>query len=181
MSPLLGDRAGKGRPILGRTRRVVLYAAVTLAFLLFQTSAVYALGLDSFRPDLVLVLVVYLGLKEHSIGGALGAFLIGYLLDTFSGSPVGTNALAMSIVFLFCYLASRRLWTDSVVSATLVVFLGCVLKSSVLAAVLGWGSAGGGRWMLARPVLTDWLAVMVLAPVLFELIDRVKRRLGTTE
>lgn len=181
MSPLLGDRAGTGRPILGRTWQVVLYAALTLAFLLFQTSAVYALGLDSFRPDLLLVLVVYLGLKEHCVGAALAAFLIGYLLDTFSGSPVGTNALAMSIVFLFCYLASRRLWTDSVVSATLVVFLGCVLKSLVVTAVFGWGSAAAGPWRLPGPMLTDWLSVTVLAPVLFELIDRLKRRLGATE
>ena len=36
-------------------------------------------------PDLVLVLCVYLGLHEHSIAGALGAFLLGYFLDSFSG------------------------------------------------------------------------------------------------
>jgi len=31
-------------------------------------------------PDLILVLTVYLGLRHHGVGGAMGAFLFGYFL-----------------------------------------------------------------------------------------------------
>jgi len=44
--------------------------------------------------DLVLVLAVYLGVRHHGAGGAFGAFLLGYFLDTFSGTLLGVHAFA---------------------------------------------------------------------------------------
>jgi hypothetical protein len=44
--------------------------------LLLQTTVLHGLTGGRIIPDLILILCVYLGLHEHNIGGATGAFLL---------------------------------------------------------------------------------------------------------
>src|SRR5439155_1738837 len=72
--------------------------------------------------DLVVILCVYLALHEQSVAGALGAFLLGYFADNFSGDVIGLHAFAMSLIFLLVYLLARQLWMDNIVANVTVVF-----------------------------------------------------------
>src|SRR5206468_5787209 len=94
-------------------RAGAVYAFTGALALLLQTTVLHTLTAGRVIPDLALVLCVYLGLHEHSVAGATGAFLLGYLLDSFSGSLVGLNAFAMTSVYTLVYLISRRLWMDN--------------------------------------------------------------------
>ncbi|TMA79674.1 MAG: rod shape-determining protein MreD, partial [Deltaproteobacteria bacterium] len=89
-------------------RAGAVYAFTGALALLLQTTVLHTLTAGRVIPDLALVLCVYLGLHEHSVAGATGAFLLGYLLDSFSGSLVGLNAFAMTSVYTLVYLISRR-------------------------------------------------------------------------
>jgi rod shape-determining protein MreD len=130
-------------------------------------------------PDLVLILCVYLGLYQHDVGGVSGAFLLGYLLDSFSGSLVGLNAFAMTTVYLVVYLMSRRLWMDNALSAVAMVFLGIFLKgiaiTVVLAAYLSIHrvSLQAGQALLAEAVLAA-----ALTPGVFAVLRRARRMVG---
>src|SRR2546427_13030091 len=86
-------------------------------------------------PDLILVLTVYLGLRHHGLGGALGALLFGYFVDTFSGTVLGANAFALTAVYAGAGLVARNLWVGGGVPAPAMVFLG--------APGVGAGAAGG--------------------------------------
>lgn len=104
---------------------VVLAAAIGLVL---QSTALHAIPGGAAVPDVLLILCVYLGLRRHSVGGAVGAFVLGYVQDSFSGTAVGLNAAAMCLVYLTIYLTSRRLWVDNLVSRVVVVFLAAVIK-----------------------------------------------------
>ena len=103
--------------------------------LLVQTTLFHALPFGSHpSPDILVVVCVFLGLHRHTVGGALGAFILGYLQDTVAGNAIGLNAFGMVVVYLLVYLTCRRLWVDNVVSkVVLVVLASCVKAVAVLA------------------------------------------------
>ena len=116
---------------------VVLAAAIGLVL---QSTALHAIPGGAAVPDVLLILCVYLGLRRHSVGGAVGAFVLGYVQDSFSGTAVGLNAAAMCLVYLTIYLTSRRLWVDNLVSRVVVVFLAAVIKIVAVTVLIGRAS-----------------------------------------
>jgi rod shape-determining protein MreD len=125
-------------------------------------------------PDLVLVLCVYLGLFHHNLGGAVGAFLLGYILDTFSGAYPGLNAFAMTFVFLLVYLLSRRLWIEHGLSAIVLVFVAAVMKAlTIVGLVLVF--SGGLRAATIRDDILGGALAAVATPLVFGALDGGKR------
>jgi rod shape-determining protein MreD len=116
--------------------RMVMVAVLAAVGLVLQSTALHVLTGGAAVPDIPLVLCVYLGLHQHSIGGALGAFVLGYVQDSFSGTVIGLNAFGMCLVFLLVYLTSRRLWVDNLVSKVVVVFLATVVKTAAVTVLI---------------------------------------------
>ncbi len=145
-------------------RAVVVIGLVACVGLLLQSTLLHDLAPIAIVPDILLVLCVYLGLNHHSIGGALGTFLLGYFQDSASGSPTGLNACGMLIVFVIVYLTCRRLWVDNVVSKLVLVFLASLVKTTtvivLLALVVSSGSAVSSipAHVLAQSALTSLVA-----------------------
>jgi rod shape-determining protein MreD len=137
---------------------------------LLQTTVTPHLPLLS---DLLLILCVYLGLYHRSVGGAAGAFFLGYGLDSCSGAPVGMNAFAMSLVFAAVSATSRRLWLTNPISVLCMVLLGVVLKTGAFLLLSDFGP-----WtpvlppVVARYMMWDAAVAMVLTPVVFTLLYR---------
>ena len=73
-------------------RSFVALGGAGLAAMVVQTTVFPSVPRLPVVPDLILVLTVYLGLRHRGVGGALGAFLFGYFVDTFSGTVLGANA-----------------------------------------------------------------------------------------
>jgi rod shape-determining protein MreD len=113
-------------------RRVVLLVLAAAIAVTVQTTLAHRIPFLPGGPDLILVLAVYLGLHFHSAGGALGAFLLGYLLDTASGVAPGLFCLTMTLVFGVVYLLSQRLWMENPVSNVAAVALGEAIKITVV-------------------------------------------------
>jgi rod shape-determining protein MreD len=146
-------------------RAGVLFSFFAIAALLLQTTVLPRAATGGPTPDLLLIMCVYLGLHQHTVGGAVGAFFLGYLQDAFSGPVVGLNAFGMCLVFTTVYLTSRRLWVDNAISKVVVVFLASVLKAAavlVLAALFGL-SAGVARYLFVEAVLAAILSPPVFA------------------
>src|SRR4029077_14975840 len=109
-------------------RPAILFTIVAVVALLLQTTVLPLASIGRATPDLLLIMCVYLGLHQHSVAGALGAFVLGDLQDIFSGSVAGLNAFAMCVVFAIVYLTSRRLWVDNAISKIVLVFLASIIK-----------------------------------------------------
>ena len=117
-------------------RTVVLIGLVAGFGVLLQTTVLHVLPFQQTAPDILLVLSVYLALHYHTVGGVVGAFLLGYLEDSVSGSATGLNAFAMVTVFLLVYLTCRRFWLDNIISRVAVVFLASLVKVAAVMALL---------------------------------------------
>jgi len=88
-------------------------ALSVVAALLFQAS-VLPLYLDPhFRPDLLLVITVFVALRGSFQSGTPLAWLLGLLKDVYSGLYLGLNAFTFLIIFLVIKSVSDRLYAES--------------------------------------------------------------------
>jgi rod shape-determining protein MreD len=137
---------------------------------LLQTTILHHLP---FIPDLLLILCVYLGIYHRSVGGAAGAFFLGYGLDTCSGAPVGMNAFAMSLVFAVVASMARCLWLSNPLSVLFMVLLAVAIKTSAFLCLGEFGQlASLLRPMMAQYVMWDAAIALLLTPLVFTLLYR---------
>lgn len=140
---------------------------------LLQTTLFHVLPLHlRLSPDVLLVIVVFLGLHRHTVGAVLTAFVLGYVQDAVSGGAVGLNAFGMVAVYVLVYLTCRRLWVDNVLSKVVLVFLASSVKAVAVLAVSAVFGAAGGAWAATLGgVLLNAGAAAVLAPPVFAMLD----------
>ncbi|GIW44180.1 MAG: hypothetical protein KatS3mg077_1462 [Candidatus Binatia bacterium] len=153
-------------------RRATLFVAFAVFALVVQTTLVPLLTGARFTIELVVMYVVYLGMRQHTAWAVVAAFLLGYLVDTISGTLYGLNAFAMTVVYMAVYWTSRHLWMDNVVSQVFVVALAEALKQIVVGAVLAlaWGMENGSR-LLEIGVWTT-VATALVSPAIFAVLER---------
>ncbi len=95
-------------------KRALFFLIVIIFSIVIQTSVlpVYIDGL--FKPDLLLILMVFISLRYQNVpGGALIAWLLGLLKDLFSGLYTGLNAFAFLAIYLVIKHIADRLYTES--------------------------------------------------------------------
>ncbi len=141
------------------TALFVIFAAVVL-----QTSVLPVHVATPFKPDLLLVAMVYIALRSSLGAGALTAWSLGLLKDVFSGLYLGLNAFTFLIIFLVIKSISDRLYAESgelfvvtVGAATLV----CVTLDLILLVMLT--SSPGIVYSMAADFLPHLLATAFAA------------------
>ncbi len=99
----------------------MLFSGLVLASIVIQASLLPVFIRPSFKPDLLLVIMVFIALRGSFRAGALLAWLLGMLGDVFSGLYLGLNAAAFLISFLVIKSVSDRLYADSAILFVLTV------------------------------------------------------------
>lgn len=158
---------------------LVLIGVAAVIGLLLQTTFFHLVPFAALMPDLILILCVYLGLHQHSVGGTTGAFLLGYFMDNFAGNTVGLHAFAMSLIFVLVYLISRRLWMDNWIANIAVVFAASMLKTLTVAVLLVLYLSESYPWrQLLSTIWVDAILAAFFAPFVFALLDGGRRASG---
>ncbi|HEX9024809.1 MAG TPA: rod shape-determining protein MreD [Geobacteraceae bacterium] len=103
------------------------FILIVVVALLLQVTVLPSYLADPFKPNLLIIIVVYLGLRGGTLGGVL-AFLLGILHDSFSGVYLGLNGFSYLCIYLFLNITADRLYTDSRYLMVLVVFLATVVN-----------------------------------------------------
>src|SRR5689334_4568854 len=156
---------------------VALAGAAMIAMLLQTTIGSAVAPFTEIVPNLVLVLAVYLGLRYHGVGGVVGAFFLGYMLDTFSGTLLGVHAAACTAAYVVAYLIARTLWTEDGVPAMMVVFLAAVVHTVVAHGVVVLVDRAWPGWLIVlRHGLVQAVFATTLTPWVFRFL-RWERRL----
>ncbi|MDP2972259.1 MAG: rod shape-determining protein MreD, partial [Deltaproteobacteria bacterium] len=73
-------------------KRIFFPLILGILFLIVQTTWFTFLPIRRIRPDIVLILTLYLGLSSPPISGGILVFFLGYLMDLFSGNGFGLYA-----------------------------------------------------------------------------------------
>ncbi|MBW6509387.1 MAG: rod shape-determining protein MreD [Desulfuromonadales bacterium] len=93
--------------------RCLLYLVAAGVFLLLQ-STFSPLFLEArWRPNLMLILVVLLALRERPVPAMLTVMLLGAFLDSMSGTTIGLHVAACLVVFILIRLLADKLNVES--------------------------------------------------------------------
>lgn len=160
-------------------RRAFAIAVASVVAMLLQTTVFPVLVPAGLAPNLLLVLVVYLGLRQFGAWGALGSFLLGYFLDTFSGTLLGLHAFAFTAVYLGVHHVARLLWTEGGLPAVLIVFAAACAHAILVLVVTALAGGGGAVWAQAvRYGILEATVAAAVTPVVFGFVSWEQRVLG---
>lgn len=137
--------------------------------MVIQVSLLPVFVRSPFKPDLLLVIMVFISLRVSVEVGAPLAWLLGMLNDVFSGLYLGLNAATFLISFLIIKSMSDRLYADSAILFVLAVagvtLVGFTLN--LLLMVMFTGSPGIAYSMLSdifpRLLVNAFIASIVTA------------------
>jgi rod shape-determining protein MreD len=133
-----------------------------LASVLLQMTLLPRYLLDPFQPNLILIMVVYLGLKlPHRFAG-LAAFGLGILQDSFSGIYLGLHAFSYLCIYTLLSEVADRLYTDNRALFVLVVFLATLFGALLNLLMLLIFSVSKGVYASLLPALIPQALVNAL-------------------
>ncbi|GAM08169.1 rod shape-determining protein MreD [Geobacter sp. OR-1] len=159
---------------------IVRTAIAFFVAFVFQITIFPAVLADPFKPNLLLVAVVWIGLTVSSLWGAALVYLFGLIQDTVSGLYLGLNGISYLITFIVLHNIAHRLYADSRYLMTLSVFittLACGITQLILLAL--FSSAGGIIGTLLYSLIPQGLVNALAASLCFSLIGKQdKEELG---
>jgi len=87
------------------------YIAVIILLVAVQKTLIWLIALSNYNiaPDLVILMVIYVGIARGHIEGSIIGFLSGLMIDMLSGSFLGLSALSYTIAgFIAGYFCIRE-------------------------------------------------------------------------
>ncbi len=109
---------------------VTLYAAIVL-----QTTIVPLVAIYGVRPDLPMLVVLLVALREGAAGGALAGFVAGLFVDLSSAQMLGVTSLANSLTAFGVGWVADRLVRSSSPTRMLVAFAAVAVRDQFLVAL----------------------------------------------
>lgn len=102
----------------------VLLVLLGLVLLTAQAAVATLIPMHTFAPSLVLPIVVSLGVSAdvYVVRGAAISFLLGYLLDAFTGNPMGLSTFVLVTAFMLARGAAFRLFPHGPLFSALLTF-----------------------------------------------------------
>jgi len=147
--------------------RTLAYFSLAGIAVVLQTVILPLLLGGYYKPDLVLILVVYLGLHEGPWRGGLLVYLMGWCFDGMSGAFPGLNGFVLLGIFLAVRGIVTRVNTESSALILLLVMAGTLLQSAMVAFAIDffkqdvriWPQIA---WQLPVQLLLNFIAAFVL-------------------
>lgn len=155
-------------------RGVLVYLLLGLLGALLQSSVFPLLLPTNLRPDLLLIIVLYLGLSEHTIRSIAITLLLGGIQDSFSGTSLGLYTTVYLAVLLLVRQISEHLNGESQALLMLLVLAGTLVQNLLLGFCLTVFADSGpvvGLLLQALPqkLLANLLAAGLMLLVLLKL------------
>ena len=108
--------------------RNILFIALAV---LVQTSWIHKLQLLGVTPDIVLLLIAYIGIREGQISGTIYGFFSGLLLDFYDPHVLGINALANSVVGFAVGYTRVGVCAEDIRVQALILFAATLLHDAI--------------------------------------------------
>jgi len=147
--------------------RTLTYLAMAGIAVILQTVLLPLVMQGYYKPDLLLILVIYLGLHEEPRRGGLLAYFLGWCYDGVAGSYPGLNGFVLLGVFLAVRGIVTRVNTESSPLLLVLVLAGTILQSALAAFALDFFSQAARiwpqiAWQLPVQLLLNFIAAFVL-------------------
>lgn len=161
---------------MNRDLRTILFTLLALVIcILLQSTILGKIALGGVRPDLAMLVLIFVSMRRGSMVGQVSGFASGFLEDLMNVSPLGFHSLMRTVIGFLFGLLSGNVFIDPFLMPIILAVVGTLLKgilSGIISALFGLASSGfitfTGR---------IWIEVGyngVIAPFLFALLNLFK-------
>ena len=157
-------------------KKVLLCSALAAVFLaLLQTVVLSNITVLPAIPDLVLLLVIYVSLKNGSALGCTTGFIAGLIMDFVSAAPLGMNAMTKTITGFAAGKFHSSFDLQRLFIPVAAALAATLLKALLILAMTLFFGDKIIRYRIVSPVLWfEAAANAVCALFLFKLLDAFK-------
>lgn len=149
---------------------LLLFTGIILIF--FQVHPFLPFGKTGIRPDLLLILVIYLGLNHSQAGGAFLCCVFGFFIEVFSGANSGLYVMIYLCVFEAIKFLQRFLSFETMLEYFFLFLIGAFCKYAIL--LFSFYFVYEYQYLLSGVLfLKDSLFTLILFPIIFCLINRL--------
>jgi rod shape-determining protein MreD len=133
--------------------RIANLCSFFVIFLLLQVSVFPRYFDEPFKPDLIIIIAVYLGLQESFRWGWCFTFLAGLVQDCYSGLYLGLHGFIYLAIYLFLKVMADFLYAESRYLLVVVVFLATFVDGLLQLFLLALYSTADGLYAAILPAL----------------------------
>jgi rod shape-determining protein MreD len=160
-------------------RRFLLYLILGLLFALIETSVLPLFFSPNWRPSLILLLVLYAGVREPSSLAVIIGLFLGAIQDSFCGQNVGLYVMIYLSILLLVRTLSEQLNVESFPLLLVLVGGGSLMQNLLLWFCLTLFADTSGVWQqLLSTFPVQLIANLVCAQLLLILLSGFRRLLG---
>jgi len=152
---------------------VLFMALAALIALTLQTTSFGFMIRAAYKPELIMILVIWASLRITFLPGVGFAFAAGIVVDTLSGSPPGLFAVIYSAALVACGYFNATFDIDSQPGRAMTIFV-ATLASGFLVMLTRWleGPVEFG-WLAVKFILLKSLVTGATALVVIPVLDRL--------
>lgn len=150
------------------------------ALLVFQATATTLVPIHPFTPNLLLPVVIYLGVSQdvELVRGAALSFVLGYLLDSFGGSPMGLHTFVLVAIFLLARGAGFSLFARGPLFQVGLTFAVGLLSGGTILALRAIFEKrppfpAEGAWHATKSLFAPAVITAIAAPLVFMAVRRI--------
>jgi rod shape-determining protein MreD len=154
------------------TLRIALVIAMCAVLAVAESVIPFLLHLRAARPDLLLVLVLYLALHDDVIQGAALSAAAGYFSDLTSATPAFLYTFLAVLTFVVLRIAGSGLKTEGGAQSAVVAFGASLVHSLIATAVFGFFT-GAGFHLDPGSLLWSAFGTALAAPFVFFMLRRL--------
>ena len=154
------------------TLRIALVILVCVALSVIESVVPFLLHLKAARPDLLLIVVLYLALHDDVVEGAALSAAAGYLSDLTSATPAFLYTFLAVLTFVVVRLGGAALKTEGGLQSAAVAFGASLVHSLIATLVFGFFT-GAGFHLEIGPLLWSAVGTAIAAPAVFSILRRL--------
>ncbi len=152
--------------------RFLSYFIAFIAVVALQTTVVHAISIRGIKPDLVMIFLVFLSMKEGALVGVYAGFFPGLFLDVYAPQYLGIGSFAKSVVgYLAGLLDERNIKIDDRYKL-IVLFLASVVHDAITSVGVYGSGPTFGRLLLSNILPAAIYSTMCGGIILLLLIRR---------
>lgn len=160
-----------------------LFSIFIVGFLVvIQSTWLDIIMINGVKPDLSLIVVVYLAFQNPGLQGQSIGFVAGLIQDTISMAPLGLNALLKTSIALVANLLSGKFYIDKLLMPALFGFLAIIMKALLLKLLSLFFGQAINIYHLFEPTL--WIEAIytaIISPIFFMLLRLINRLILPSE
>jgi rod shape-determining protein MreD len=131
---------------VNRDFRVTLSTIVAMVIcILLQSTILGKIAIRGVRPDLALILLIFVSMRRGSMVGQVSGFATGFLEDLMNVSPLGFHSLMRTIIGYVYGLLSGNMFIDPIFLPIVLTVIATILKgilSGIISAIFGIEASG---------------------------------------